>query len=133
QAWWVLPDEEKLNLWYDCVYHNSSSSWVCASLADNPWLQGVQGLLVGALLLSGVSLLLFVWQLQLGPRGSLFVASGCTQLLAGLGVLLGAGLYATHRPRPAGGHFGHCFVLAWLAAAAALANGVTYLHLRKKQ
>uniref|UniRef100_A0A8C4VBY9 Uncharacterized protein n=1 Tax=Falco tinnunculus TaxID=100819 RepID=A0A8C4VBY9_FALTI len=35
QAWWVLPDEETVNLWYDCVLQNSTHSWVCASVADS--------------------------------------------------------------------------------------------------
>ena len=47
------------------------------------WLRAVQGLLVGALLLSSVAFGLFVWQLHAGPRGRLFSASGGTQILAG--------------------------------------------------
>ncbi|XP_037244447.1 uncharacterized protein LOC119148417 [Falco rusticolus] len=35
KAWWVLPDEETVNLWYDCVLQNSTRSWVCASVADS--------------------------------------------------------------------------------------------------
>ncbi|XP_056181818.1 epithelial membrane protein 3 isoform X2 [Falco biarmicus] len=82
KAWWVLPDEETVNLWYDCVLQNSTRSWVCASVADSPWLRAVQGLMVAALLLSSAAFALFVWQLHTGPRGRLFSASGGTQLLA---------------------------------------------------
>ncbi|NXX50283.1 EMP3 protein, partial [Tricholaema leucomelas] len=96
------------------------------------WLRASQGLVVTSLLLSGVSFALFVWQLHAGPRGSLFALSGGTQLLAGLAVLVGAGLYAAHWPRPQGGHFGHCFVLAWLGGALALLSGATYGRLRRK-
>ncbi|KAM9585609.1 epithelial membrane protein 3 [Morphnus guianensis] len=133
KAWWVLPDEETVNLWYDCVFQNSTRSWVCASVADSPWLRAVQGLMVGALLLSSVAFALFLWQLHAGPRGRLFAASGGTQLLAGLAVLAGAGLYAAQGGRPPGGRFGHCFVLAWLCVPLALVSGVTYVHLRKRE
>ncbi|NWS65292.1 EMP3 protein, partial [Chunga burmeisteri] len=80
KAWWVLPDGETVNLWYDCVFQNSTQSWVCASVADNPGVRAVQGLLVGALLLAAAAFLLFLWQLQAGPGGRLFVASGATQI-----------------------------------------------------
>ncbi|XP_072703905.1 epithelial membrane protein 3 isoform X2 [Ciconia boyciana] len=36
KGWWVLPDAEKLNLWYDCVFQNSTQSWLCASVANSP-------------------------------------------------------------------------------------------------
>ncbi|XP_074786170.1 epithelial membrane protein 3 [Athene noctua] len=133
KGWWVLPDAGALNLWYDCVFQNSTRSWACASVADSPQLRAVQGLLLGALLLSGAAFALFLWQLHAGPRGRLFSASGGAQILAGLAVLVGAGLYAAWGGRPPGGHFGHCFVLAWLCVPLALASGVTYIHLRKRE
>ncbi|XP_072703906.1 epithelial membrane protein 3 isoform X3 [Ciconia boyciana] len=86
KGWWVLPDAEKLNLWYDCVFQNSTQSWLCASVANSR-----------------------------------------------LAVLVGAGLYAAQGGHPPGGHFGHCFVLAWLCGPLALASGVTYGHLRKRE
>lgn len=52
---------------------------------------------------------------------------------AGLLVLVGAGLYASAPGiRWPGGRFGHCFALAWVGGALALANGGLYLRLRKK-
>ncbi|XP_072703904.1 epithelial membrane protein 3 isoform X1 [Ciconia boyciana] len=133
KGWWVLPDAEKLNLWYDCVFQNSTQSWLCASVANSPGLHAVRGLLLGALLLSSGAFGLFLWQLHAGPRGRRFAASAGTQLPAGLAVLVGAGLYAAQGGHPPGGHFGHCFVLAWLCGPLALASGVTYGHLRKRE
>ncbi|TFJ97295.1 HNRPLL protein [Platysternon megacephalum] len=34
-SWWVLPDDETVNLWYDCLYDNTTQSWMCASVADS--------------------------------------------------------------------------------------------------
>ncbi|XP_074427464.1 epithelial membrane protein 3, partial [Larus michahellis] len=82
KAWWVLPDAETLNLWYDCVLQNDTRSWVCTSLGDTPWLRAAQALLVGALLLSAAAFAIFLWQLHAGPRGRRFVPSGGAQLLA---------------------------------------------------
>lgn len=31
------------------------------------------------------------------------------------------------------GHFGYCFILAWLCVPLLLVSGVLYIHLRKKQ
>ncbi|NWH71461.1 EMP3 protein, partial [Piaya cayana] len=130
--WWVLPEGGGRNIWFDCTFENSSRAWACSSAGDGPWLWGVQGGLLGALLVSSVAFGLFVWQLLAGPRGGPFLAPGGGQLLAGLLVLGGAGLYAAWGGHPPGGHFGHCFVLAWLCVPLALGSGVTYLHLRKK-
>ncbi|NXV84414.1 EMP3 protein, partial [Calonectris borealis] len=96
-------------------------------------LRAAQGLMVGALLLSSAAFALFLWQLHAGPRGRLFCASGGTQLLAGAAALVGVALYAAEGRRPPGGRFGHCFVLAWLCVPLALASGVTYIHLRKRE
>ncbi|XP_071276287.1 uncharacterized protein [Agelaius tricolor] len=93
KGWWVLPDSQPLNLWYDCAPQNRSQGWECSSLGLSPLLRGVQGLMVSALLLSAFGLLLFLWQLLAGPRGRLFLPSAAAQLLAGLAALLGAGLF----------------------------------------
>lgn len=139
KAWWVLPDGQALNVWYDCVLNNSTGAWLCASVSDSPWLRAVQALLVLGLLLSSAAFALFVWQLHAAPRGRLFAASGGAQLLAGVAVLVAAVLFALRGPsldggggRPPGGRFGHCFALAWLGAGLALASGVTYSCLRKR-
>lgn len=35
QSWWVLPDEESVNLWYDCLYYNTTQTWVCSSVSNS--------------------------------------------------------------------------------------------------
>ncbi|XP_030330202.1 epithelial membrane protein 3-like isoform X2 [Strigops habroptila] len=131
KAWWVLPDGGTLNLWYDCEYLNSTHGWACTSTGDSPCLRAARGLLPAALLLSAASFMLFLWQLRGGPRGSVFIPAGGTQLLAALAALLGAGLYAARGGRPLAGGFGPCFGLVWAAAALALGSGCAYLRLRK--
>uniref|UniRef100_A0A8C3UXV4 Uncharacterized protein n=1 Tax=Catharus ustulatus TaxID=91951 RepID=A0A8C3UXV4_CATUS len=32
KGWWVLPDSQGLNLWYDCAPQNRSQGWECSSL-----------------------------------------------------------------------------------------------------
>lgn len=60
------------------------------------------------------------------------------RLPAGVAVFTGALIYAIHAEeilaeRPPGGSFGYCFALAWVAFPLALASGVIYIHLRKRE
>lgn len=64
-------------------------------------------------------------------------ASG-SRLPAGVAVFTGALIYAIHAEeilaeRPSGGSFGYCFALAWVAFPLALASGIIYIHLRKRE
>lgn len=50
----------------------------------------------------------------------------------------GALIYAIHVEEilakyPHGGSFGYCFILAWVAFPLALASGIIYIHLRKRE
>lgn len=61
-----------------------------------------------------------------------------SRLPAGVAVFTGALIYAIHAEeilaeRPPGGSFGYCFALAWVAFPLALASGVIYIHLRKRE
>uniref|UniRef100_A0A8C3UVS5 Uncharacterized protein n=1 Tax=Catharus ustulatus TaxID=91951 RepID=A0A8C3UVS5_CATUS len=50
QGWWVLPDSQGLNLWYDCAPQNRSQGWECSSLGlSREWgvLGGSWGVLGG--------------------------------------------------------------------------------------
>nr|XP_054510071.1 epithelial membrane protein 3-like [Agelaius phoeniceus] len=134
KGWWVLPDSQPLNLWYDCAPQNRSRAGsAAASGSAVTLLRGVQGLMVSALLLSAFGLLLFLWQLLAGPRGRLFLPSAAAQLLAGLAALLGAGLFvAGGGGASVGGRPGHCPALAGLGGALALASGGGYLRLRTR-
>ncbi|XP_064557004.1 epithelial membrane protein 3-like [Zonotrichia leucophrys gambelii] len=134
KGWWVLPDSQPLNLWYDCAPQNRSQGWECSSLGLSPLLRAVQGLVVSALLLSALGLLLFLAQLLGGPRGRLFLPSAAAQIMAGVTSLLGAGLFvAAGGGASIGGRPGHCPVLAGVGGALALASGGGYLRLRTRE
>lgn len=79
------------------------------------------------------------------PSGGSFApwAAGICSLLGprlptGLAVFTGALIYAIHvneilSKHPPGGSFGYCFALAWVAFPLALASGIIYIHLRKRE
>ncbi|XP_018408463.1 PREDICTED: epithelial membrane protein 3 [Nanorana parkeri] len=137
-SWWVLSEDETLNLWHDCIYNNSSESWMCSSVSTNEWFRAVQALMVLSVLFSSFSFMLFMCQLYTMEKGRLFYATGVFQILASLAVFSGAVIYASHvtefnEDKPQGGHFGHCFVLAWVVFPLSLASGIMYIHLRKRE
>ncbi|XP_030053686.1 epithelial membrane protein 3 [Microcaecilia unicolor] len=138
KSWWVFPDEETVNLWYDCLYNNNTEAWLCSSVSDNEWFHAVQALMVLAILFSSFSFILFMCQLYTMERGGLFYATGIFQIFASLAVFTGAVIYASHvnefhPTRKSGGYFGHCFVLAWVAFPLSLISGIVYIHLRKRE
>ncbi|XP_038608940.1 epithelial membrane protein 3 [Tachyglossus aculeatus] len=139
KAWWTLPGgRESVNLWYDCVQSNNSQTWACSHVSDNDWLRAVQALMVLSLLFCCFSFILFMFQLYTMRRGGLFYATGVCQLCTSVAVFTGAVIYAVHveefqKGRPPGGSFGYCFVLAWVAFPLALASGLIYIHLRKRE
>ncbi|RXM93033.1 Epithelial membrane protein 3 [Acipenser ruthenus] len=104
------------------------------------WLHAVQALMVVSVLFSAVSFLLFLCQLYSLRRGGLFYITGMFQIFAGLTVFSASLIYSLHAPEilsdsslPPAGHFGYCFVVAWLCVPALLFSGVLYIHLRKKE
>ncbi|XP_006641929.1 epithelial membrane protein 3 [Lepisosteus oculatus] len=141
KAWWVLTDVENSDLWYNCEFDNTTGSWVCFSTGDNDWLQAVQALMVLSVIFCFISFLVFLGQLFTLNKGDLFYFTGLCQVLAGLTDFSAALIYTVHheeilrdsRKRPDGGHFGYCFVLAWLCVPLLLCGGVMYFHLRKKE
>ena len=61
-----------------------------------------------------------------------------SRLSTGLAVFTGTLIYAIHvkeilAEHPSGGSFGYCFALAWVAFPLALASGLIYIHLRKRE
>ncbi|CAJ0958879.1 unnamed protein product [Ranitomeya imitator] len=103
-SWWVLSQDETLNLWHDCIYNNSSESWMCTSVSTNgdpshtrypikctsqnvstksgQWFHAVQALVVLSVLFSSFSFMLFMCQLYTMDKGGLFYATGVFQILA---------------------------------------------------
>ncbi|XP_063798844.1 epithelial membrane protein 3 [Pseudophryne corroboree] len=136
-SWWVLPEDGTLNLWHDCIYNNSSESWVCSTVSASEWFHAVQALMVLSVLFSSLSFMLFMCQLYTMERGGLFYATGIFQILASLAVFSGAVIYAIHvkefnKTKGEGGSFGHCFILAWIAFPLSMLSGIMYIHLRKR-
>ncbi|KAF7238785.1 Epithelial membrane protein 3 [Varanus komodoensis] len=35
KSWWVLPDNETVNIWYDCLLDNSTKTWVCHTVSES--------------------------------------------------------------------------------------------------
>uniref|UniRef100_A0A670K8P6 Epithelial membrane protein 3 n=1 Tax=Podarcis muralis TaxID=64176 RepID=A0A670K8P6_PODMU len=137
KSWWVLPDKETVNIWYECTLNNHTNTWACKTVADT-WLQAVQAFMVLSLLFSSLAFIIFMCQLYTMKRGSLFYATGIFQILTSISVFTAAVIYTTHVEqfqgrRPPGGSFGYCFVLAWLSFPLALISGIIYIHLRKKE
>ncbi|XP_041095302.1 uncharacterized protein LOC121307230 [Polyodon spathula] len=104
------------------------------------WLHAVQALMVVSVLFSAISFLLFLYQLYSLRRGGLFYITGLFQIFSGLTVFSASLIYSLHAPEilsdsslPPAGHFGYCFVVAWLCVPALLISGVLYIHLRKKE
>nr|XP_020654607.1 epithelial membrane protein 3 [Pogona vitticeps] len=138
QSWWVLPDKETVNIWYDCLLDSTNQTWVCHTVSESAWLQAVQAFMVLSLLFSSFAFIIFMCQLYTMKRGSLFYATGIFQLLTAISVFTAAVIYTVHvdefqHGRLPGGSFGYCFVLAWLSFPLALISGVIYIHLRKKE
>ncbi|XP_036598781.1 epithelial membrane protein 3 [Trichosurus vulpecula] len=138
KSWWILPGNDSLNLWKECLaYLNQSSQevWECRNVSENGWLKAVQALMVMSLVFCCLSFILFMFQLYNMKRGGLFYATGLCQLCTSVSVFTGALIYAIHvkefhHPR---GSFGYCFALAWVAFPLALASGIIYIHLRKRE
>ncbi|XP_062993521.1 epithelial membrane protein 3 [Elgaria multicarinata webbii] len=138
KSWWVLPDQQTVNIWYDCLMDNTTKGWVCHTVSESAWLRAVQAFMVLSLLFSSFAFIIFMWQLYTMKRGSLFYATGICQILTALSVFTASVIYTTQvdvfqQGRMPGGNFGYCFVLAWLSFPLALISGIIYIHLRKKE
>ncbi|XP_066546799.1 epithelial membrane protein 3 isoform X3 [Amia ocellicauda] len=140
KSWWVWRDVENSDLWFNCLFDNSTGSWICATAKENEWLQAVQALMVLSVVFSSLSFLIFLGQLFTLSKGGLFYITGFCQVFAGVTVFTAALIYSVHHggilqdeKAPISGHFGYCFILAWVCVPLLLASGVMYIHLRKKE
>ncbi|XP_034029098.1 epithelial membrane protein 3b [Thalassophryne amazonica] len=140
KSWWVWDGLENSDLWYNCMFDNSSGTWLCASSKENEWLQAVQVLMVLAVVFSSISFLVFLGQLFTMSKGGLFYFTGLCQIFAALMAFSAALIYTLHREKILQhnkdlitGHYGYCFILAWVCVPLLLCSGVLYIHLRKKE
>ncbi|KAJ8259097.1 hypothetical protein COCON_G00181090 [Conger conger] len=140
KSWWMWDDVHNSDLWYNCMFDNSTEAWLCASAKDNEWLVPMQALMVLAVLFSCLSFMAFLVQLFVLSEGRLFYLTGLCQFCAALTDFAACLIYTLrHRnilqdsgEEPAG-HYGYCFILAWVCVPLLLASGVMYVHLRKKE
>ncbi|XP_035008595.1 epithelial membrane protein 3 [Hippoglossus stenolepis] len=140
KSWWIWDDSEISDLWYNCFHDNSSDTWMCAATNENDWLQSVQALMVLSVVFSSISFLFFLGQLLTMSKGGLFYFTGFCQAFAGFTDFAACLIFTFHRKEILNdtrdlskGHFGFCFILAWLCVPLLLVSGVLYVHLRKKQ
>ncbi|KAK6307967.1 epithelial membrane protein 3 [Coregonus clupeaformis] len=140
KSWWVWDGMENSDLWYNCRFDNDTGTWLCASTKETEWLQSVQVLMVLSVVFSSVSFLVFLGQLFTMSKGGLFYFTGLCQVFAGLTAFAAALIYTLHNQEILQdsqelikGHFGYCFILAWVCVPLLLISGVMYIHLRKKE
>ncbi|XP_017263696.1 epithelial membrane protein 3 [Kryptolebias marmoratus] len=140
KSWWVWTDSEITDLWHNCFYDNATKTWLCASAKESDWLQSVQALMILAVVFSCISFLVFLGQLFLLSKGSLFYFTALCQAFAGFTAFSACLIFTFHRKEILGssrdlskGRFGYCFILAWLSVPLLLLSGALYAHLRKKQ
>ncbi|XP_077428813.1 epithelial membrane protein 3 isoform X2 [Vanacampus margaritifer] len=140
KSWWVWDNSEISDLWYNCFHDNATDTWLCAATNESDWLQSVQALMVLSVVFSSISLLVFATQLFTLSKGGLFYLTGLCQAFAGFTDFAACLIFTFHRKeilhdsRDLGkGHFGYCFILAWLCVPLLLISGVLYGHLRKKE
>ncbi|XP_004548663.1 epithelial membrane protein 3 [Maylandia zebra] len=140
KTWWVWTESEVSNLWHYCMYDNATEAWLCSAINQSDWLQSIQALMVFSVVFSSISFLVFLGQLFTMSRGSLFYITGLCQAFAGFADFAACLISTFHRKEIFDdsrvlnkGHFGYCFILAWLCVPLLLVSGVLYIHLRKKQ
>ncbi|XP_026882765.1 epithelial membrane protein 3b [Electrophorus electricus] len=140
KSWWLLDNTESSDLWYNCRLDNETKTWLCASSRETAWLQAVQVLMVLSLVFSSVSFLVFLGQLFTMSKGGLFYLTGVCQAFAGLTTFTGTLIYTLHAKEIlpdskelSSGHFGYCFILAWVCVPLLLCSGIMYIHLRKRE
>uniref|UniRef100_A0A8C5BN76 Epithelial membrane protein 3a (MAM blood group) n=1 Tax=Gadus morhua TaxID=8049 RepID=A0A8C5BN76_GADMO len=104
------------------------------------WLHSIQALMVLSVVLSSISFLVFVGQLFTLSTGGLFYLTGLCQTFSGFAAFAACLIFTFRRKEIlddvrdlSTGHFGYCFIMAWVCVPLLLLSGVLYVHLRKKQ
>ncbi|KAL4646035.1 epithelial membrane protein 3-like [Arapaima gigas] len=140
KSWWVWRQEENSDIWYNCMFNNDSRTWICKSSEESDWLQSIQALMVLSVVFSSIAFLVFLAQLFTMSKGGLFYITGLCQIFAGLTDFSAVLIYTLHREEilptteaQPFGHYGYCYILAWVCCPLLLAGGTMYIHLRKKE
>ncbi|CAG07025.1 unnamed protein product [Tetraodon nigroviridis] len=140
KSWWVWSESEITDLWYNCLHDNATDTWMCAASSENDWLQSIQALMVLSVVFSSISFLVFLVQLLAMSKGQLFYFTGFCQAFAGFTAFATCLIFTLHRKDILNdtkdvrkGHFGYCFVLAWICVPLLFISAFLYVHLRKRQ
>ncbi|KAB5546342.1 hypothetical protein PHYPO_G00070960 [Pangasianodon hypophthalmus] len=140
KSWWVWSSTERSDLWYDCRLDNETETWFCVSSNETEWLQAVQVLMVLSAVFCSVSFLVFLGQLFIMSKGGLFYLTGVCQAFAGLTTFTAVLIYTLHNKEIlqdarnlSSGHFGYCFILAWVCVPLLMWSGIMYIYLRKRK
>ncbi|XP_062871742.1 epithelial membrane protein 3b (MAM blood group) [Trichomycterus rosablanca] len=140
KSWWVWSSTESSDLWHNCRFDNETDMWFCTSSRETEWLHAVQVLMVLSLVFSSISFLVFIGQLFIMSKGGLFYLTGVCQAFAGLITFTASLIFTLHNKEIlqdsrelSSGHFGYCFILAWVCVPLLIWSGIMYIHLRKRK
>ncbi|OXB81189.1 UNVERIFIED_CONTAM: hypothetical protein H355_005119, partial [Colinus virginianus] len=133
---WLVNGGQTADLWQNCT-SGSGSIFQCLTSSTNEWLQSVQAMMILSVIFSVLSLFLFFCQLFTLTKGGRFYLTGIFQILAGLCVMSGAAIFTVRHTdwhqASENTSYGFAYILAWLAFPLALASGIIYVILRKRE
>ncbi|KAI6075584.1 peripheral myelin protein 22 [Anas acuta] len=131
---WLVNGGQTADLWQNC---SSGAIFQCLTSSTNEWLQSVQAMMILSIIFSVLSLFLFFCQLFTLTKGGRFYITGIFQILAGLCVMSGAAIFTVRHTdwhqASENTSYGFAYILAWLAFPLALASGIVYVILRKRE
>ncbi|KAM7001647.1 peripheral myelin protein 22 [Melospiza melodia melodia] len=131
---WLVNGERAADLWQNCT---TGDPFQCMASSSDEWLQAVQAMMILSVIFSVLSLFLFFCQLFTLTKGGRFYITGVFQILAGLCVMSGAAIYTVRHTdwhqASESTSYGFAYILAWLAFPLALASGIVYVILRKRE
>ncbi|XP_065549593.1 peripheral myelin protein 22 [Lathamus discolor] len=131
---WLVNGGHTADLWQNCT---SGATFHCLTSSTNEWLQSVQAMMILSIIFSVLSLFLFFCQLFTLTKGGRFYVTGIFQILAGLCVMSGAAIFTVRHTdwhqASENTFYGFAYILAWLAFPLALASGIIYVILRKRE
>uniref|UniRef100_A0A8B9MYJ0 Peripheral myelin protein 22 n=1 Tax=Accipiter nisus TaxID=211598 RepID=A0A8B9MYJ0_9AVES len=131
---WLVNGGHTADLWQNCT---SGSVFHCLTSSTNEWLQSVQAMMILSIIFSVLSLFLFFCQLFTLTKGGRFYVTGIFQILAGLCVMSAAAIFTVRHTdwhqASEDTSYGFAYILAWLAFPLALASGIVYVILRKRE
>ncbi|XP_038013355.1 peripheral myelin protein 22 [Motacilla alba alba] len=132
---WLVNGERASDLWQNCS--SGGDTIQCVASSSNEWLQSVQAMMILSVIFSVLSLFLFFCQLFTLTKGGRFYITGVFQILAGLCVMSGAAIFTVRHTdwhqASENTSYGFAYILAWLAFPLALASGIVYVILRKRE